>query len=367
MQSSNNIYLERVDILRFVAATLVIFWHYFHYGTIPHEVLPHHFSLSVLEEGHTGVSLFIVLSGFIFQYINSGKEISYFKFLRNRFFRIFPLAIFWILIYVAKDHLNPVEVLLNTIFVFNPLSVPGVGWTIIVEFQFYLIFPVFHKIIERKGGTLNIVGLFVLMILLRGMLYINTGNMRDFAYYSIFGRLDQFLLGVIAAKLYANRLSSFFSRPELEKLRLFLLAGVVAGLLVVFHFFVMAGGYFGVDNEHGKGAAWIVFLDVEALFYASIIVLYLSLNKYALLRPVESFFAKLGEFSYSMYWLHWPMILALCVIIMRLNIFNPGPRSFASMWLIGFAVILPAIVFVSALSYTFFEKPFLRFREKYTT
>ena len=363
MKSSNNIYLERVDILRFLAATLVIFWHYLHYSIIPLTYVPDFFAFSILQEGHTGVSLFMVLSGFIFQYINNGKEINYPQFFKNRFFRIFPLALFWILLLVARDNLNSVEALLNTLFMFHSRAVPGVGWTIVVECQFYLIFPVLHKVIERKGGILNVLGLIAFMILLRCMLYVNLSDVRDFGYYSIFGRLDQFLIGMIAAKLYSS--SEFVRKTSYQSLRLGLFFIVIITFLELFHIFNLAGGYHGMVATHAKSAIWIVFHDFEALFYALIITLFLSLKKYKILSPIETFFAKCGEFSYSMYWLHWPAIQALCIMMIRFGIGYPGRGDFAEILLIGFVIIVPVIVFLSALSYNFFEKPFLQFRNKY--
>jgi len=352
--------------LRFVAATLVIFWHYIHWDVTLYGYVPRYFPLSIIEEGHTGVSLFMVLSGFIFQFINAGKEIDFPKFIRNRFFRIFPLAIFWILIEVAAKHLNSVEALLNTIFVFDSQSVPGVGWTIVVEFQFYLMFPVFHKVIEGKKGILNILGLIALMMLIRAILYVNIASLRDLSYFTIFGRLDQFLLGMIAARLYTSGATSgFFSKPQYEKLRVLLLLLVVTGLLVFFYLYNLAGGFMGSTSTHFKSAQWIVFHDIEAVFYSAIILLFLSVKQYSLLKPVETVLAKFGEYSYSMYWLHFPVVKAICVMCNRCHMF--WPDSFRMMVITCLFVVLPVIIFVSGLSYNFFEKPFLQFREKYTS
>ena len=363
MQSSNNIYLNRIDVLRFVAATLVIFWHYIHFDVIPAGYLPGFFPFSILEEGHTGVSFFMVLSGFIFQFINDGRQIDFPKFLRNRFFRIFPLAIFWILIEVAVNHLNSVEALLNTIFIFDSQSVPGVGWTIVVEFQFYMIFPVLHKVIEKKSGIWNILGLIALMIIVRSLLYVNVDSLYRLSYFTIFGRLDQFLIGMIAAKLYSSGPGAlFFSKPQLEKLRLGLLVMVVTVLLLAFYLFNRIGGLEGLTLTHLRSATWIIYHDIEAIFYATIIVLFLSINRYSLLTPIENALAKCGEFSYSMYWLHFPVIKAVCVMLRRYHIFYPG--SFNTIVLVGFLIVLPTIVFIAGLSYTFYEKPFLQFREK---
>jgi peptidoglycan/LPS O-acetylase OafA/YrhL len=367
MRSSNNVYLERVDILRFIAATFVIFWHYIHFANVvPFTYVPRLFPFSILTEGHTGVALFMVLSGFIFQYNNSGKELVFVKFLRNRFFRIFPLAIFWILILVAIDHLNSSEVLLNTFFVFDSRSVPGVGWTIVVEFQFYLLFPVLHKVIEKDGGIFNILGLILLMILIRAALFVNTTGFRDFAYYTIFGRLDQFLMGMIAAKLYTSgRSATFFQTPGYEKIRILLLLLITTTLLIFFNAYNKAGGYMGSESTHLKSAFWIIFNDIEAVFYSFIIVFYLSIHKYNLIKPVEGVLARFGEFSYSMYWIHAPVIKALFVTLHRFSFFNLD--SFRPMFLSCLLIIVPAVIFASALSYYFFEKPFLQFRQNYSS
>jgi len=367
MQSSNNVYLSRVDILRFLAATLVIFWHYIHFANVvPYNYVPKFFALSVLDEGHTGVSLFMVLSGFIFQYINAGKEIEFSKFLRNRFFRIFPLAIFWILALVALDHWGSGEVLLNTFFVFDSRSVPGVGWTIVVEFQFYLIFPVLHRVIEKKGGIFNLLGLILLMLIIRSAIFVNYTGFRDFCYYTIFGRLDQFLIGMIGAKLYTSgNTASFFQKAANEKIRMFLLSITVFGLLFFFYQYNLAGGFMNSESTHLRTAFWIIFNDIEALFYISVILLYLSLNIYAIFKPLETILAKFGEYSYSMYWIHAPVLKALFVIIHRFPFL--GLNSYSSMFCTCLFIMLPAIVFIAGLSYNFYEKPFLQFRQNYNS
>ncbi|QLS14132.1 acyltransferase [Citrobacter freundii] len=96
MKSLNSQYISRLDHIRFFAAFLVVYTHTYsasgglnYAGT---RNLLERFMLS----GNTGVSLFLVLSGFIFTVIsNCGKkEINYSTFIVNRIKRVFPLMIF---------------------------------------------------------------------------------------------------------------------------------------------------------------------------------------------------------------------------------------------------------------------------------
>jgi peptidoglycan/LPS O-acetylase OafA/YrhL len=108
---------------------------------------------------------------------------------------------------------------------------------------------------------------------------------------------------------------------------------------------------------------WLGFHDAEAVMYGTMIVLFLSINKYNFLALPEKVFSKFGEFSYSMYWVHFPVIKALCVLMRAHGILWPGP--FSHVFIAWGIIIMPCIVILSGFSYTFFEKPFLQFRHKY--
>src|SRR5436190_19157951 len=85
--------LSRIDHLRAIAALLVVTWHFTHAYVSP-KVVPAWGILSILEEGHTGVSLFCVISGFIFTHLYADSGISYGAFIRKRVLRIAPLFLF---------------------------------------------------------------------------------------------------------------------------------------------------------------------------------------------------------------------------------------------------------------------------------
>ncbi|MCW2524972.1 MAG: Acyltransferase, partial [Frankiales bacterium] len=109
MRSANRRYLYPVDHLRFYAATVVVFYHSTQLISqqvarrrhLPVAAWP--FSRNPLKtvifEGHTGVALFMVLSGFIFTIGTLDREVFYGRFMANRFLRIYPLYL--VLVFIA--------------------------------------------------------------------------------------------------------------------------------------------------------------------------------------------------------------------------------------------------------------------------
>ncbi|HBE5703522.1 TPA: acyltransferase, partial [Escherichia coli] len=102
-----------------------------------------------LLSGDTGVSLFLVLSGFLFTVISNcgNKHIDYKTFIFNRIVRIFPLFVLvWITSMSLARGTATFTDALSILFFSNLQTSPlltyfGQTWTIAVELQFYLIFP----------------------------------------------------------------------------------------------------------------------------------------------------------------------------------------------------------------------------------
>lgn len=90
MRSSSGSYYPCLDHVRALAAFLVFYWHCVHIG-VDTKVLPAFPSFSVLEEGWTGVALFMTLSGYLFARIIGDSSIHYLPFLWNRLVRLGPL------------------------------------------------------------------------------------------------------------------------------------------------------------------------------------------------------------------------------------------------------------------------------------
>ncbi|MEB1081750.1 acyltransferase [Citrobacter portucalensis] len=224
MKSLNSKYFSRIDHLRFIAATFVVFVHsYSAFGGGDSDNIFIKFMLS----GDTGVTLFLVLSGFLFTIISDGgkKNIEYKKFIFNRFIRIFPLlSIAWItsmsLSRGTATFSDAMTVLLFSNLQTSPLLAHfGQTWTIAVEFQFYLIFPFLALFLNRYGVKYIIyLSLFWLMwrtmiVTIYGGNLVGDGYLNNHYYYlTMLGRFDQLLIGMIFGYLYI-RYSNKFKNP----------------------------------------------------------------------------------------------------------------------------------------------------------
>jgi peptidoglycan/LPS O-acetylase OafA/YrhL len=355
MKSSSSVHFTRLDHLRFVAAALVIFWHSLRFSSqAPTDHVSRFWLVSVLQEGHTGVALFMTLSGFLFWTLCSGREVNYGVFIRNRFVRIFPLFAMWMLFYVFTGGVDPVKLVTAVLLLVNDgNAVPGNGWAVVVEFQFYLVFP-FLLVFQRKYGIRYLWGLLAFFIGFRAVAWYGLGTVQSLAYSTILGRMDQFLIGMLCAELAARRPTLF--RGGLQ----FPLALVVwSGTMYLFD---LAGGYFdGPGGVPSSSSIWVAWPTIEGLLYAAIIASYLGWSVRIPSR-MDRMLAWLGTLSFSLYLNHALIITAAGKATTALGLNTQGVGAGL---LFGAVAVLPAAVLLSAATYYLIELPFLSLRRPY--
>ena len=171
--------LRSIQILRAVAACLVVFGHCLHEtGTIAGQTGRPPLSFSIIDWG-VGVDIFFVISGFIMIYTTAdlfGQPGAARVFLTRRIVRIVPL--YWmmtaglILVYlVAPTFLNvPIEgwrSIVTSFFFIPDLRANGeirpimaLGWSLNYEMFFYAVFAV-CLMAPLKRATLYLIGAFV--------------------------------------------------------------------------------------------------------------------------------------------------------------------------------------------------------------
>ena len=311
--------------------------------------------VAFIQEGHSGVAMFIVLSGFILSLGTLGRRIEYFKFIWARTLRIYPLLIVCLAAAVLVRPWGSVS--LYTIFIsLIPLSVAGnlqsiftvMFWAVTIEFQCYLLFPLVMWL-SNRAGTRAIVALIIFTIVLRfGVYWLQGGgSQRDLSYASIFGRFDQFLIGMLIARLHVTGSFSWL-RPR----HLLMSCALVLVSLTAYN---QAGG------APADGYWKLLWPTYEAAMWAALIITYL----HAPLKPksaLSTVVARIGEISYSTYLWHSAIILAALDFAFYLPITGlPHLDAFISTAL----MIWPVTLMVGLLSYHLIEWPFLRIRPKY--
>lgn len=335
-QSSSGQYFAGLGHVRGLAAFLVVTWHFAHWDA--GQPVPFNGAawLGPIDEGHLGVSVFMVLSGYLFARLIGERRVHYAAFLRNRAVRLLPLLAFTMFIYAVANRVELADfagllasgVLLPTL--------PNGGWSITAEAHFYLILPLL--LFALRNDRRAIFAMLGLSVALRLGLYLEGYDVQQLAYLTLVGRFDQFAIGVAAGLL--GKASG--------KLALASFAALWAG----YGLFDAIGGYY---NAH-QPAIWIVLPTLEGLAIAAMIAWYdrNPLPDIWLLR-------KAGEYSYSIYLLHFFFVHQAAMLVND-HVMRIDSLPLALPWAFLFFL---AMLGIGHLSWKLVEEPPLKWRVPY--
>jgi peptidoglycan/LPS O-acetylase OafA/YrhL len=354
MRSSSGAHYIALDHVRALAAFMVFAWHFTHAKDgypIPFEYVPAFFPAAVLDEGHTGVALFLTLSGYLFAKLLDGRSIVFRWFLWNRFLRLFPLLAFVFLIVgifrVATGETTVAGFAWTLAKGLVLPTLPNGGWSITVEFHFYLLLPLFLRMAARsKWLPLSIVAAAVA---LRLALHHAMGEVQSLAYWTIVGRVDQFTLGMLA----------FHFRAHLAHRHILALA-VIAAFLAFYWWFDHGGGYFLRPSYPSPSLLWTVFPTIEGAAYATAIAWYDNSFVHRT-TGISGFVGRIGEYSYSIYLLHFFFVFPAAWLVHE-RIMDISNFYLACLWAAFFFVLM---VIPGYFSFRYIESPFLRRRRRY--
>ena len=167
--------LTNIQILRAIAAINVIIAHSIYFAISNN--FNSTFALFFKDWGTNGVDIFFVISGFIIYYIHKRNNRSGFDFILQRMKRIIPLYWFYSLVLFIFFNLFPIlfnkfstdfnHLFLSLFFLsdifFNKFPVYPLGWTLEIEFFYYLIFGLFIILIGNKKYFLFFIILFIIL------------------------------------------------------------------------------------------------------------------------------------------------------------------------------------------------------------
>ena len=352
-------HIPALDGLRGIAVLMVLFFHLIHLS--PELYL-------FAQGGFLGVDVFFVLSGFLItsilikEYENDG-QINLKNFYLRRSFRLVPA--FWtflICLYYFGDYLLPddqaklIHSYHNLFFAFTYLmnwhNVIGNGltgnlnhtWSLAIEEQFYIIwslvlFKCFAKRLTRRQIFLWTGGVILGLIVWRFWRAAN-GTNPIILYYSTETRIDALLIGCLAAMIYSWRLlpEKFYASRQFDFLALL---SLLTALFTAFSF------------SHTEAFLYYGFLSIFAAAVA-VIILWLVTRTKSIpntlleIKPLRW----LGQISYGLYLWHYVF-------------FEFGKKNFQSLTVQIIAGIGLSII-VSTASFYLIEKPFLKFKNKFS-
>jgi len=351
LRSTEGVYFSRLDHVRALAAYLVFVWHFLHMTPqfpVPYANAPI-FPFALLDEGHTGVALFMALSGYLFAKLVGDHGIDFPSFLWSRAVRLAPLLLVCIAAWVVIGWLAGAPIPVSDIVggVLFP-TWPRGTWSISIELHFYLLFPLL-LLLFRRHGPFALFGVVAAAMLIRFDWWRTYGEAQHIAYWTIVGRIDQFVFGMLFALVKIRR-------PVL---------GVVAGIalfsfLVLWNQFDAMGGFHNHSGAPSTSPLWIVIPTVEAITWGSLIAFYDG-AMFKMPAWLDRALAKVGERSYSIYLLHF-----FPIVLLR-NIFwdRAGDSGYFYIALVIANLAFLAFLPVAGLSYNYFEKRFLVYRKPY--
>jgi peptidoglycan/LPS O-acetylase OafA/YrhL len=353
MESSGGERYIALDHVRALAALMVISWHFihgFHGYPVPFAFAPSIFPLALLDEGHTGVALFMTLSGYLFAKLLDKKSLNYVAFLRNRVLRLAPLLVLVSLIVGIRTYLRGEDLLVYLLSVSQGLlypTLPNGGWSITVEFHFYILLPLLLWML--RISSLNVVLIVALAVLLRYGLYHQSGEVQILAYQSLVGRIDQFVLGMAAFQMRSH----LFRRHVLVLL-------ILLSFGLFYWYFDYMGGFFKSPAYPSTNPLWIVLPTIEGAAYAVAIAWYETSFKHER-GKISAWIAQAGSLSYSMYLLHFFIVFEAARFVNE-RIMPITNFYLACLWSFIFYL---SMIPISFLSFRYVESPFLRRRSRY--
>jgi len=366
-------YLSRLESLRGVAILLVILHHADRLVLPPDaaRVKPSLF-YAYIEYGHTGVSLFFVLSAFLLsrpflRAASAPHAVSALHFWQRRALRILPL--YWTMVVVSSclyAMVHDTTVLRGLPYLVFANSFSGVAerifpysdvwWSLATEAQFYLLLPLAGHAIRSRAGRWVVGLLFALYC----VDYAQTAHhgfhiTKSNAAIGLYGRFPAFAVGIGIAWLYDRHgrrvRDAFESRAWLRR------GGADVALIVVVCTLgallreVAVLDFFTAENR------WHFWHVAESLLWGLVVLLVL-LAPMKLARACDSrWLQRIGVLSYSLYLVHLPVLFFILYALRgRVPAVQAGwnPTSLA---IVGACLALA--IGLSSLTYRFIERPFL--------
>jgi peptidoglycan/LPS O-acetylase OafA/YrhL len=353
-------YRPELDILRFFAFFMVFLSHvvpgdeaFFGQAHIPSRVAD--LIIAISAGGAFGVDLFFALSSYLITTLllrerEACGTIDVSSFYARRVLRIWPLYFAFLFImaplvhYIVPDENMPLRYLLSFALLSGnwayvlwgyPHSVTGPLWSVSIEEQFYLSWPF---VMRRWIHHLTVVAAALLAVsfITRTCLVVH-GAIHPQIWCNTLARLDPIACGALLAV-----------RAEQKEIALSPWIRVV--LLLSGCAVLTAAGRYG-DFVGSK--ALITFPAVTAACIALILGT-LGLQMPSGRRPIIRTLTYLGRISYGLYVFHWMFVVIFSVA----SAHAPVDRFARAM------AALVATIATAAGSYHFFEKPFLRLKER---
>lgn len=376
--SDNRVYFPNLNSIRFFAALAVIIHHieltkyWFHQPNI--------YTVSFVGGvfGQLGIILFFVLSGFLITYLLLEEQkrrdsISIKKFYIRRILRIWPLYYLIVvlgLFILPKVHFFDVPDISNHVHehffsktlmflsffpdlayaVYDPVPYAEQSWSVGVEEQFYLIWPLLIAVVINRKKTLSmLLGVIIFYVGIKIAATIAyTMHPENRVFEEIYYFWNNFCIDCMAI----GGIGAYLLFYQKEKI-----------LSILFNKYLQIGLYITLAIVTVKGMAVPMFnYEFYALIFA-ILILNLAANKQSVLNLEYKPLNYLGKISYGLYMYH----NIILVVVLKFMLYYSGVAlNSLTGNLVYYGLSITATVFIASISYRFIERPFIRAKVRYS-
>ncbi|OTG65057.1 acyltransferase family protein [Acinetobacter silvestris] len=290
-------------------------------------VVLYHFKILGFSAGFMGVDIFFVISGYLMSKILIEKllnnQFSFANFYLSRAIRIFPALLFLVLIITllgwfilipeefknyAKDAKYSITFLSNWLYSRQAGDYFAVSagdkillhtWSLAVEWQFYILFPIILSLFIKVRKNLHSIGLLLVFISILSLLLsvIITPKNSISSFFMLSTRAWEMLAGGIVYVYFNNRTLTPFIQRSSEIIGY---ACLFISLMVI-----------------NKNTPWPGYAAILPIFGT---VLILISNNQQSFFTRSKFIQMIGSSSYSIYLWHWPIVFFFAYFAFQRNI-----------------------------------------------
>ncbi len=347
-------HMPELDVLRGAAIFAVVMYHGLYWsGAVPFGPISK-LIIQATVSGWLGVNLFFVLSGFLITGIlldTKGQQSYYRRFYLRRVVRILPAYFATILVLVLLHRFTLGSTIVALLFLANydgiyPLALGyWPFWSLSVEEQFYLFWPMLVANVRHRTLTFISFGLCLLEPLLR---YLSASGRIPLGevHLSTYLIADNLAMGALVAIFVRSRHATLRNAVRLG------LAIIAAGVACLF-----IGIPFGILHRTNVFGAALQTVPWNFIFTGTLLLL-LGLRSPLFSGPYTAPLRFLGYISYGLYLSHLLIFDAYDTTVRHISsvfLRSTLQGSFTRLLLAGTLAVL-----VAWLSRRFFEGPFLR-------
>ena len=367
-----KVFFPNLDGLRFFCFLAVFFFHSFHteYEYIKAEPIYQFIKFDVFGNGNLGVNFFFVLSGFLITYLLLTElkifgKINIGNFYVRRILRIWPLFYFCVafgfiafpffktmLGQISDEPANPVYYIFflnnfDLITNWPDSSVLGVLWSVAIEEQFYLFWPLILWLVPVRFTPLVFMGIIIQSIVFR--LFNFDPLLLEYHTLSCIGDMA---VGGLGAYAVINFPKVVEATGNLRKGWIILLYATALLIFLIRKDFLQAN--------------YIVAV-VERIFVAFVFLFIILEQNYASnsLFKLSNFnwMSALGKRTYGLYCLHFIGILVVTNATKMLGM----NTQLWQVLILDTVLALALTLVIAEISYRFYEMPFLRLKKKFSS